>query len=103
MSEQELDDDLAKAGYKYEFEYGEYDYSWTITKVYTRDGKVFDLSDSGCSCNHYGSDWTVDDAIGNMEEVTRVPSMADIKEKSGYGYSVEAEAMVAKYRDLGLR
>jgi hypothetical protein len=101
----DLDKALELAGYKFEFEYGDYDYSWTITKVYTRDGRVFDLTDSGCSCNGYGDHWyDVDTAIGEMTEVTRAPSAADVGAKRyRYTHGADEETTAIRYRDLGLR
>jgi hypothetical protein len=92
---------LVEAGYQYEFEYGDYDYSWTITQVYTRDGHVFNLEDSGCSCFGFGDNWNdVNDAIGAMTEVTRAPGIDDVGVAVG---DLNQDAVIEKYRALGLR
>lgn len=102
----DLDKSLEAAGYKFEFEYGDYDYDWHVTRVYTRDGKVFDLSDGGCSCNSWGESWdTSDEAIGDMQEVTRAPSVESIILDAccSSGHGDDREKVVNQYRELGLR
>ena len=95
-------DQLIERGYTREFEYGEYGYEWDITEVWSKDGHIFELHASGCSCSSFGDYWsTVDDAIGDMHEVTSVPSFTDVYAAKYFTESVET--IQGKYRDLGLR
>lgn len=101
----DVDQALSEAGYKYEFEYGYWGYDWNITKVYTRDGRVFTLHDSGCSCSGFGDHYQdVDGAIGDLCEVTRIPQSSDIAEDWELTYFDEkVETIQEKFRGLGLR
>lgn len=90
---------LHSRGYTFEFEYGINDYSWRKTEVFSRDGHVFDLSDSGCSCNYFGEDWsTVDDVEANLFEVFQLPTLSELD-----GYDDKADTIRESYRKLGLR
>lgn len=93
--------DIIDAGYKLEFEYGEYDYSWDITFVFSKDGRVFNLSDSGCSCTSWGEGWDdVHQAIGDMYEVTKLPEL--ISSDEGWLHGMPLEDIRGAYRKLGI-
>lgn len=89
---------LELEGYKFEFEYGEYGYEWQITKIFTKDRRVFSLTSGGCSCNYF-DDTFIDsnDAIGDLREVTSVPHINDIIDVDGDPFGVQE-----KFRQLGL-
>jgi len=94
---------LGERGYKFEFEYGRYGWEWDITRVYSRDGHVFSLSASGCSCNEFDDRFAdADDAIGSMIENSRAPDMLELV-ASYDSYTDTAETIQARYRELGLR
>ena len=99
------EEELAERGYEFQFEYGYWDYDWQIHKVYTKDGRVFELSDGGCSCTSFGENWnSIDEAIGQMVELSRLPSVESLS-KTEYGtvYDDKGEITQEKFRDLGLR
>jgi len=80
-----FEDELEKAGYLFAFEYGDYGFSWDITRVYTKGGRVFDLYDSGCSCNDFGDGWyDIDTVIGEMRQVTKLSDVEDLDLKESY-------------------
>lgn len=90
---------LLERGYELLFEYGNYDYSWTITEVYKKDERIFTLTDSGCSCTSFGDTWEgAEDAIGAMVETQTLPSLQELG-----GYDEKAEAIQQKFREVGLR
>lgn len=96
MYDEDLQTALDEAGYKFCFEIGEWDYSWDITRVYLRDGHVFNLEDSGCSCFGFGDQWSdVHAAISAMVEVTKVPALDP-------GRHID-DNVINGYRALGLR
>lgn len=90
--------ELEPYGYELITEIGEWNYSWSITNIYKKDGRFFALSDSGCSCTDFGSDWGDDPHtwIGEMEEVT---SLAAAMKYCGSQYtsvmSVNRDELVA--------
>lgn len=95
---------LEGRGYKYEFNYGEWGWEWDMTEVYTKDGRVFSLNSSGCSCNSFDDSWdTVDEAIGDMKERTCVPTLEEATPKSWASWDLSGEALREKFRELGLR
>lgn len=95
MWEYEVETVLDGLGYEFKFQIGEYDYDWKITKVFVRDGHVFELVDSGCSCNGYGSEWDdASDVLNAMEEVTKLPPINPL---------VDNDKLREQYRALGIR
>ena len=97
-----VDQALAERGYEFKFEYGDYDYSWAITRVYSRDGRLFSLSASGCSCVGFDDMFdNVEEAIGDMHEVARLPALSELSPAYS-SYDQSAEAIQSRYRYLGL-
>lgn len=102
----DLEKELDKAGYKFEFTYGEFGYEWSETRVYTKDRRVFTLSDAGCSCTYFGVSYQdIHTAIGDMYEVTKVPSLQELENQRGEWshWDTPIEEIQHKYEDLGLR
>jgi hypothetical protein len=70
-------------------ELGTYDYSWDEAHFYAKDGRVFVLADSGCSCYGFGDDWGTYDydisatvwdihkIVGALEEITTLARARD--------------------------
>lgn len=96
-------DQLEQAGYKFEFDYGYWDYDWSRTLVYTRDGRVIALSDSGCSCKYLGEDFTADNVESNLVQIFDLPGLTELADQH-YGHSDgDAFSIQEQYRALGLR
>lgn len=101
-----LEQELEKAGYNYEFCYGEFGYEWKETRVYTKDRRVFTLTDAGCSCTSFGEYYhDIHAAIGDMHEVTHIPSLQELERQKTEWYHWDAtfEEVQQQYEDLGLR
>lgn len=96
---------LDAEGYKEEFEYGYGGYDWHIYKVFSKDGRFFVLQDGGCSCSSYGDSWSdAQSAIGDMNEVTKLPTLEELASDYGTEYWDEkVETVQQRFRDLGLR
>lgn len=89
------DDWLNALGYSYEFRYGHYDYDWDETDVWSKDGRVFALFDSGCSCYSFGESMDADTIEGELVEVQSIPSLSDLGD-----YDETAESIQEDYRNL---
>lgn len=96
-------DQLEKAGYKFEFDYGYWDYDWSRVLVYSRDRRVFVLSDSGCSCNYLGDNWAADNVEGELRELSSVPPLDEINGYLASGHGDDAFTVQDQFRALGLR
>ena len=100
----DIDAELLEYGYKFEFDYGEYGYDWTETRVYTKSNRVFALSDSGCSCNYFG-EWfsEVNEAIGSMVEVISLPPLVGYTSDSSSHDFTDKDSLREAFRALGVR
>jgi len=105
MYMEDLEAELKSAGYEFQFDYGSYDYSWNETRVYTKDGRVFALEDSGCSCSSYGDYYQdVHEAIGDMVEVTSLPELdVEYSRDSSSHTFADNDSLRAEFRKLGVR
>lgn len=92
-------------GYEVVTEFGEWDYSWSTMRVYKRDGRLFYITDSGCSC--YG--W--DDSPKSESDLIALPTLEAarnaVKDFMGdydaRNYPETVLTAVEKFRELGLR
>lgn len=102
---QNIDQALADAHYVEEFVIDDNEgYEWSEAHIYSKDGHVFYLSGSGCSCNYWGEYYyDVNEAIGGMVEISSLNAARDLI--GGY-ISInnsEYDGFVEAFRKLGLR
>lgn len=92
-------------GYEVILQLGEWDYEWAEMRVYKRDGRLFYVTDSGCSCNSW-EDWTKSEA-DLIELPTLEAARNAVKSFLGYGdFSGQIDTYlnaIEKFRALGLR
>lgn len=91
-------------GYEVVAEFGEWDYEWSTMRVYKRDGRLFIITDGGCSCD----DWhSTPKTEAMMVELPSLNSARDaVKNFLSYDFEREQDAYlnaVEKFRELGLR
>ena len=99
---EDWEDQLEQSGYKFEFSYGYWDYDWSQTAVYSRDGRVFTLSDSGCSCYYWGENFTRESVEGELEQVFDLPGIQELRDQH-FGHGQDPFDTQEEYRKLGLR
>lgn len=100
----DLNQQLQERGYVFQFDYGCYDYSWDETRVYTSSGRVFSLTDSGCSCSSFGDYWKdIHDALGEMREVTSLPELNKYDLDSSSHSFPDIDSLREKFMNLGVR
>lgn len=102
MSDEDWQQQLKQSGYRFEFSHGYYDYDWSQVAVYTRDGHVFELSASGCSCSYWGENFSRENVEGRLMEISRLPKIGDLRD-AHYGHGPDPYDTQEKYRKLGLR
>jgi hypothetical protein len=105
---------LESRGYEHQFDFGEGGYDWGWTQIYTKGGRVFHLSDGGCSCssfmddhvrNRYGPDsrWlgyeAKESVEGQLVELTSLSAAKKLKDDSYYTTDFDIDKFVL----LGLR
>lgn len=92
-------------GYEVVASFGEWDYSWSEMRIYKRDGRLFFITDNGCSC------YSWDDSPKTEGDLVELPTLEaarrEVKDFMGR-YDAEREQdtylnAVEKFRELGLR
>lgn len=92
--------EMSNRGYEEVAEFGDYDYSWSIVKIFKKDGRLFALEDSGCSCYGYGDSW--DDPAGLEGNLYELTSLASAKARLD-AYIGDSNSSYEDLHSLGLR
>jgi hypothetical protein len=100
-----MDDEFP--GYETVLVLGDWDYSWSELRVYTKDGRIFYLTDSGCSCNGWNDPWHLSES--DMREIPTLEAAGKVvREFIDTGHYITDKIdtylnAVEKLRGLGLR
>lgn len=92
-------------GYEVVGSFGDWDYSWSEMRIYKRDGRLFYVTDSGCSCNSW------DDSPKTEADLIELPTLAAARNAAqefmgsydSERYPNDVLNAVEKFRELGLR
>lgn len=96
---------LAEAGYEDVATFGDSGgYDWTEMHVYSKDGRLFALHASGCSCSSFEDD----ERYSSEADLTELPTLASARSyhKDVFGndqYADDAATVTERFRELGLR